>query len=118
MTTNPTRHIRRFSLGALSVFVVIAFSSCDATTTSSSSSSYSSTAGSSSMACTHWSNIMGDVRAGILTDAELRTKISEVRNSATTPAVSTAATHMLSAVTSRDKSAILVSFAELETACG
>lgn len=73
--------------------------------------------GASPMACAHWHNIMSDVRAGILTDPELRTKLGEVRNSASDYSVKSAATELLSAVTRRDKSAILDAADDLEAAC-
>ena len=73
--------------------------------------------GASPMACAHWHNIMSDVRAGVLTDPELRTKISEVRNSATDYSVKSAATDLLSAVTRRDRDAILDAADDLESAC-
>jgi hypothetical protein len=83
-----------------------------------SSSSKSSGGSDSTLACGHWDNIRGDVRAGILTDSEIRTKVSEVRSSATSPAVKSAATDLLAAVTSRSKSGITTSYAALTIACG
>lgn len=68
-------------------------------------------------ACRHYSNIIGDVEAGILNDAELRVKIGEVRGMAQTTAVHDAATHLLSAATRRDKNGILLASGEMDRAC-
>jgi hypothetical protein len=72
---------------------------------------------SDSNACRHWRNIMGDVKAGILTDSELRAKVSEVRESATSAPVRSAATQLLAGVTSKKKDQILSGYAALEAAC-
>lgn len=82
-----------------------------------SSSSSSSSSNRSVMACDHWNNIRGDVSAGILTDAELRSKISEVRSSATNQAVESAATTLLAGITSRDNSDIAAGARALNSAC-
>lgn len=80
-------------------------------------SSSSSSANKSVMACGHWNNIKGDVSAGILTDSELRSKISEVRSAATTPAVESAATELLSGITAHSTSRITSGAKALNTAC-
>jgi hypothetical protein len=53
-------------------------------------------------ACTHWRNIADDVQAGVLTDAELREKLKEVRDSAQYSEykpVRKAATELLASIT-------------------
>jgi hypothetical protein len=82
-----------------------------------SSSSSSSSAGKSTLACGHWMNIRGDVSAGVLTVSELRSKVSEVRDSATSSAVESAATTLLSGITSSDKSDIAAGAKALNSAC-
>lgn len=72
---------------------------------------------STSNACRHWHNIMGDVNAGILTDGELRTKVSEVRDSASSTPVRAAATKLLAGVTSKSKDQIVAGYAALQGAC-
>lgn len=72
---------------------------------------------STSNACRHWSNIKNDIRDGILDTAELRTKISEVRESASSSPVRSAATKLLAGVTVNDREQILSGFGDLEAAC-
>jgi hypothetical protein len=81
------------------------------------SSSSSSSSGKSLAACGHWANIRGDISAGILTDSEIRAKVSEVRSSATSPAVESAATTLLAGITARDKSDIASGAVALNSAC-
>lgn len=102
-----------------STFALVALTACGPSTSKSTSSGGggSSSEGHSSLACEHFSNIMGDVTAGILTDAELRTKISEVRDSATSSGVRSAATTMLAAITRRDKVAVVSAASDLADAC-
>lgn len=102
-----------------SAFALVALTACGTTSSKSSSSSGggSSSEGHSSLACEHFSNIMGDVKSGILTDAELRTKISEVRDSATSSSVRSAATTMLAAITRHDKSGVVTAASDLIDAC-
>lgn len=50
-------------------------------------------------ACRHFYNIVQDVGDGTLSVSEQRAKIQEVANSAVTPAVKTASTHLLAALT-------------------
>lgn len=95
-------------LAALSV------AGCDTSSTSTSSASASKTG---SMACTHWANVQGDIKAGILSYAEMRTKVNEVRSSATSPKVEKAATLLLSGITSKDKSEVAVGLVALNAAC-
>jgi predicted small secreted protein len=73
--------------------------------------------GKSMLACGHWNNIKGDIRSGILTDAEIRSKVSEVRESATSPAVESAATTLLAGITSNSKSKITAGAEALDSAC-
>ena len=80
-------------------------------------SSSSSSSSGSTMACAHWINIREDVREGILSDSELRTKVGEVRSSATTPAVKEAATDLLAGITSHSKSGITAGYLALTSAC-
>lgn len=85
--------------------------------TSSSSSSASSGGKGSVMACGHWNNIKGDISDGILTDSEIRSKVSEVRDSATSSSVKSAATSLLAGITSRSKSEITAGATALNAAC-
>jgi hypothetical protein len=66
-------------------------------------------------ACMHAHNVLVDVNEGILTVAELRAKIQEVRDDALTPGVQAAATKMLSAVTKG--SGVATATAGLISAC-
>jgi len=100
------------ALGVVILIVIGAFSN-----SSSSSKSSSSGSNKSSMACTHFHNIVGDIKSGILTDSEIRTKISEVRDSAVDPAVEKAATHLLAGVTQNSEAVTELGFAELVKAC-
>lgn len=86
-------------------------------TSSSSSSSASSGGKASVMACGHWDNIKGDISDGILTDSEIRSKVSEVRDSATSSSVKSAATSLLAGITSRSKSDIAAGAVALNSAC-
>jgi hypothetical protein len=81
-------------------------------------SSSSSSSSKSAMACGHWGNIRGDIRSGILSDSEIRSKVSEVRDSATTPAVESAATTLLAGITSGSKTGITSGYTALNAACG
>jgi hypothetical protein len=83
----------------------------------SSSSASSSTSGGSTLACGHWANIRSDVRAEILTDSELRAKVAEVRSSATSDAVESAATELLAGITSGDKNDMASGYLALNAAC-
>jgi hypothetical protein len=101
-----------------SAFALVALTACGPSSKSTSSGGGgSSSEGHSTLACEHFSNIMGDVSAGILTDAELRSKISEVRDSATSSAVRSAATTMLAALTRKDKSGLILAAGNLADAC-
>ena len=73
----------------------------------------------SSLACNHFRNIMGDVQQGILTDAELRSKLTEVKDDAIigTPAVKAASVHMLSAMTTGTTDELLTAVGEMAAAC-
>jgi hypothetical protein len=59
--------------------------------------------GAASAACQHYHDVAADAKAGILTTEELRTKLREVYETARashSPAVASAATNMLAAITS------------------
>jgi hypothetical protein len=81
------------------------------------SSSSRSPEGESTLACGHWANIRSDVRAGILTDSELRAKIGEVRSSATSSPVRSAATTLLAGVTANSKTTMTAGYTALNEAC-
>jgi hypothetical protein len=104
---------RTLTITALSLIALTA----GACGTSSASSSSGASKNGSTLACGHWANIRGDVSAGILTISELRSKVSEVRDSATSPAVESAATKLLSGITSSDKSDIAAGAKALNSAC-
>lgn len=74
---------------------------------------------SDTLACRHFRNIMGDIGAGILTTAEVRTKFQEVHQDARlgTPAVAAAAQAALAAATQDDGEAFLAAVSELHRAC-
>lgn len=97
--------------------IVSALALLATTTAACGTSSSSSSAGKSVMACQHWNNIKGDVSAGILTDSELRTKISEVRDAATSSAVESAATELLAGITANSDSKITSGAHRLNAAC-
>lgn len=110
--------MRRYLTIASLVLATVSVAACDTKTSSSSSSSASASGSNSSVgACKHWNNIRGDISAGILTDAELRSKVGEVRSSATSPAVEKAATILLAGITSRDKTDITAGLVALNAAC-
>lgn len=94
-----------------------ALTACGGTSKSTSTGGGGSPEGHSSLACEHFTNIMGDVTSGILTDAELRSKISEVRDSATSSAVRSAATDLLAAITRRNNTAVVTAASDLADAC-
>lgn len=101
----------------IGVVVLIVIGAMNGNSSSSNSSSSTKSANSSSLACTHFHNVIGDIQAGILSDNEIRTKIAEVRDSALDPAVAKAATHLLAGVTQNSKSQVSTGFAELVKAC-
>lgn len=75
---------------------------------------------SAELGCTHFRNIMGDVSAGILTDAELRTKIKEVYDTAyvsENAGVPDGARAMLAAITAEDSTAFLAAATAFDGAC-
>lgn len=73
----------------------------------------------SSLACDHFRNVAGDVSAGILTDAELRSKLQEVNSNAAiaTPAVQAAATKMLRAATTGTIGELADAVEQMGSAC-
>lgn len=73
----------------------------------------------SSLACRHFRNIASDVSEGLLTDAELRSKLQEVRDdsSIATPAVQDASTAMLRAATAGDGIALTNAVNRMGDAC-
>lgn len=106
---------RTLTAGSLALLTLLA-AACG---TSSKSSSASSSGGASKSyaACTHWNNIRGDISKGILTDSELRSKVSEVRSSASDSTVEAAATELLSGITSGSKTKIATGAQRLNSAC-
>ena len=72
------------------------------------------------LGCDHFRNVMSDVSAGLLTDAELRTKIKEIYSDAwvsTNDGIAPAAQAMLSADTAGDTNALKTAFTDFSTAC-
>jgi len=72
------------------------------------------------LACGHFVNVMGDFSKGILTTAEMRTKIQEVYSNAsisTNKGIPDGATAMLAAVTADDGTAFLTAAGAFMTAC-
>lgn len=105
--------MRRIILSGSLVLLALTAAGCGGKSTT--SESYSGSA--SPMACTHWNNIVGDVHSGILTDAELRSKVSEVRDAATDPTVEAAATKLLSGITHNNEATITAGANALQAAC-
>lgn len=73
----------------------------------------------SSLACDHFRNIMRDFGDGIMTTAELRTKIREVEGNANiaTVEVQTSSRRALAAVTQDNADAFVAAVTELHQAC-
>jgi hypothetical protein len=71
----------------------------------------------SSVACTHFRNVLGD--ADVLSDAELREKLKEVEGNASiaSPAVQAAARQLLAAVTSGTSGDVQAAATQMVTAC-
>lgn len=108
------------AIGAI-LLVIGALSNNGSGSKSSSSSGNSSSATvanvSATAACVHWHNIMGDVQAGILSDSEIREKVKEVRDDAITVGVKNAATDLLAAVTSGNRSQVKTATVGMMLAC-
>lgn len=70
-------------------------------------------------ACEHFRNVMGDVRDGVLTDAELRKKLKEVHGNASigTAQVQDAAREMLAAITQDDSDSLIEATKQMDAAC-
>ena len=81
--------------------------------------STSSASDASSLACTHFRNVMSDVRSGILTDAELRAKLVEVHDDSLIAAepVRLAATAMLADITQDETVALRRDVNRMDQAC-
>lgn len=101
--------MRRTFITATVALLVLSAAACGTASNSSS--------GKSLMACGHWNNIKGDVTAGILTDAELRAKVNEVRSSASSKDVESAATELLAGITANSTSKIESGASRLNAAC-
>jgi hypothetical protein len=71
------------------------------------------------LACSHARNIAGDIQSGILTDAELRSKLKEVHDDSAGASydVQTAATAMLAAATSGSTGDMGIAMADMNSAC-
>lgn len=74
---------------------------------------------SSSLACNHFRNIARDIRDGVLTPDEARTKFKQVDDDASiaTPEVRQAARHLLSAYTQADLTGVRSAVSEMDSAC-
>jgi hypothetical protein len=70
-----------------------------------------------SLHCNHWGNIRKDIEAGTLTDSEIRTKITEVRNGTSDLAVKRAATRLLDGISSDSSYEMSEGAKALTTAC-
>jgi hypothetical protein len=71
-------------------------------------------------ACEHFRNVMGDVAAGILTDAELRGKFREVHRSASVsdePGLAQAGTKLLAAMTTGTTEDLLEAAGRFDREC-
>lgn len=77
------------------------------------------TADTSQLACDHFRNVADDVRRGVLTDAELREKLTEIDDNASiaTPPVQGAAERMLRAATQGDSAGLTRAVGEMDQAC-
>jgi hypothetical protein len=71
-------------------------------------------------ACRHFRNVMRDVAAGILTDAELREKFREVQRSASVseePGLAAAGTRLLASITTGTTEELLTAAGEFDKQC-
>lgn len=76
--------------------------------------------GSAQLSCTHFRNVMGDITKGILTNAELVTKMQEVYNDAaysTDPGIPDGSQALLAAATADDPTAFDAAITTFGTAC-
>jgi hypothetical protein len=76
--------------------------------------------GSTVLACEHFRNVMGDVAAGLLSDAELREKTKQFYGTGQrsgSPQVRTASRQMLAAITAGDTDAYLAAAKRMGAAC-
>lgn len=96
--------------GVIAVMIAIFMSASGPSSTDNSASSPSVSSasgdGEAIYACDHFRNIMGDVKNGLLTDAEFRDKIKQVNGNAqisTTPGIATDAQAMLADITQGDE---------------
>lgn len=108
---------RNFIIGSLALLALLTAGCGSSTNSASSASASASASGTSTLACGHWENIRGDIYAEILTDSELRTKVSEVRDSATSSDVESAATELLAGITGRNNAKVVSGFSSLNRAC-
>ena len=113
----------------VAIIIAIAASSGSNNDTSSPSTSTTTTAtttpvdpadAGAQLGCDHFRNVMGDASKGLLTDAELRTKIKEVYSDAyisASPDIATTATAMLAADTAGDVGAFTTALKAFGAAC-
>jgi ABC-type Fe3+-hydroxamate transport system substrate-binding protein len=115
--TNASK-CRMTSMVLLGLAATLTLAGCSSDTpTATSSTEADAGAG---LACTHFRNVMGDAAKGLLTDAELRTKIQEVYDSAhvsASPGVASGAQSMLAAVTAGDPTAFTAASTAFDTTC-
>lgn len=121
-TTNPRqagdKYFPHVMIGVF-VLALLMVGSCGAMTgwNLDSNAPASSSAKTYTPACEHFMNVIHDLKAGILTRTELRTKIAEVRDSATNAEVKGAATTMLAAITRGDDAGTRTAADQVKAAC-
>jgi hypothetical protein len=109
---------RLVAIAALAVGIAASVASTDSSSESASDDSGASA--SAQLACEHFRNVAGDIGDGVLTDAEIRTKLQEVDGSASVadePAVAAASRAMLAAATTGTPGEFIDAAGQMDAAC-
>lgn len=109
---------RTTTLAAVTIAAALALAGCSSDTPTATASTVADDA--ANLACTHFRNIMSDISKGLLTDAEIRTKIQQVYDTAqvsTKPGIAPDAQAMLAAATANDGTAFTNAAAAFSDAC-
>jgi len=110
--------MRTTILATVAIAATFALTGCSSSTPATTSPTIADDG--ASLACSHFRNVMGDASKGLLTDAELRTKIQEVYDSAhvsANPGIASDAQAMLAAATANDGTAFTNAIAAFSDAC-
>jgi len=105
-------------LATLAVAATLALAGCSSDTPAATSPTIADA--SAELGCAHFRNVMGDISKGILTDAEIRTKIQQVYDTARVsenPGIAPDAQAMLAAATANDGTAFASAAADFAKAC-